>query len=117
MLRDAAADAWQCFTHPCEIVETCRHDEVLNCLRRGTRVESEGLHAAGFISYEAAPAFDCALVVREAPGFPLLWFGLFPAVETISLPAKYDSGRSVRHADDGYMLPEPRKTDEPDWKA
>ena len=76
---------WQSFTRPREIVETCRHDEVMDCLRRVEHlVESQGLHAAGFVSYEAAPAFDRALTVREAPGFPLLWFGLFPAVETMS---------------------------------
>ena len=74
---------WQRCTR--EIVETCRHDEVMDCLRRVEHlVESEGLHAAGFVSYEAAPAFDRALTVREAAGFPLVWFGLFPAVEMIS---------------------------------
>ena len=58
---------------------------MLKCLRRVEHlVETEGLHAAGFVSYEAAPAFDRALTVREAPGFPLLWFGLFPSVETMS---------------------------------
>ena len=75
---------------PCEIIETCRHDEVMDCLRHvEQQVESQGLHAAGFVSYEAAPAFDRALCVREAPEFPLLWFGLFPAVETIPLPSHY----------------------------
>ncbi len=80
------------FARPCEIVETCRHDEVLDCLRRVEHlVESRGLHAAGFVSYEAAPAFDRALCVREATAFPLSVFGLFPAVETISLPSHADT--------------------------
>jgi len=70
----------------------------MKCLHRVERlVESRRLHAAGFVSYEAAPAFDRALVVREAPGFPLLWFGLFPAVETISLPP-HDSPRPKLNA-------------------
>ena len=89
VLYDASAGAWQRFACPCEIIETCRHDEVMDCLRRVEhRVESQGLQAAGFVSYEAAPAFDRALRVREAPGFPLLWFGLFPRVETISLQTR-----------------------------
>ncbi len=89
MLYDASAGAWQSFAGPCEVVETCRHDEVLDCLRRVEhRVESQGLHAAGFVSYEAATAFDRALSVREAPGFPLLWFGVFPTVHSIALPAR-----------------------------
>ena len=91
MLYDASAGVWQSFTRPCEIVETCRHDAVMNCLRRVERlVESRGLLAAGFVSYEAAPAFDRALSVREAPGFPLLWFGLFPAAETMTSVAAYE---------------------------
>jgi len=47
-------------------------------------VERDGLHAAGFISYEAAPAFDPSLPVRHDDGFPLLWFGLFGQVNEIS---------------------------------
>ena len=35
------------------------------------------LYAAGFISYEAAPAFDPALCVKELTDFPLAWFGLY----------------------------------------
>ncbi len=61
------------------------NDEVMDCLRRvETLVESRGLYAAGFLSYEAAPAFDRALVVRESAGFPLVWFGLFERVEQIA---------------------------------
>jgi para-aminobenzoate synthetase/4-amino-4-deoxychorismate lyase len=41
----------------------------------------EGLLAAGFVSYEASPAFDSALQVRADKDFPLLWFGLFERVE------------------------------------
>ena len=84
VLYDASAGVWQSFTGPCEIIES-RLDEVLDCLRRVEHlVETRGLYAAGFVSYEAAPAFDRALEVREAPGFPLLCFGLFPAAETTS---------------------------------
>jgi para-aminobenzoate synthetase / 4-amino-4-deoxychorismate lyase len=36
-----------------------------------------GLHAAGFIAYEAAPAFDPRARVRTGNRLPLLWFGLF----------------------------------------
>lgn len=37
---------------------------------------AEGLHAAGFISYEAAPGFDPTLAASQS-GFPVLCFGLF----------------------------------------
>ena len=44
-------------------------DEVLPVLRRPWSARAEGLHAAGFVAYEAAPAFDPALatIPRSAP--------------------------------------------------
>jgi para-aminobenzoate synthetase / 4-amino-4-deoxychorismate lyase len=87
VLHNASADDWQELSAPVEIVQTHRHDEVMDCLRHVERqVESRGLHAAGFVGYEAAPAFDRALLVRQLSGFPLLWFGLFPAVRTFAFP-------------------------------
>jgi len=59
-------------------------------------VEQDGLHAAGFISYEAAPAFDPSLPVRPDGGFPLLWFGLFAqANELTSLSGIADAVPSM----------------------
>ncbi len=46
-------------------------------------VES-GLHAAGFISYEAAPAFEPSLVVHQPlRGLPLLSFGFYATREEV----------------------------------
>jgi para-aminobenzoate synthetase / 4-amino-4-deoxychorismate lyase len=82
LLYDSLAGAWESFSRPITVIETGQHDEVVDCLKRVEHlVESRGLHAAGFVSYEAAPAFDPALTVHDAPGFPLLWFGLFAGVE------------------------------------
>ncbi len=87
VLYEPSSGAWQRFAGPREIVSAEQCGDVMDCLRRVERlVESRGLHAAGFIGYEAAPAFDRALIVRESAGFPLLWFGLFEAVETIPRP-------------------------------
>ena len=36
-----------------------------------------GNAAAGFISYEAAPAFDPAQVTHPQGALPLLWFGIY----------------------------------------
>ena len=38
---------------------------------------SQGLYAAGFVSYEAAPAFDPALTTQHPSAVPLVCFGLF----------------------------------------
>jgi para-aminobenzoate synthetase/4-amino-4-deoxychorismate lyase len=59
---------------------TERVDEVLPMLREA---ETSGMYAAGFVAYEAAPAFDPALMTQDAAGFPLLCLGLFHAPEVL----------------------------------
>ncbi|MDB4949162.1 MAG: para-aminobenzoate synthase, subunit [Gemmatimonadetes bacterium] len=60
------------------VVEARRMDEVVPALREVERAVAGGLHAAGFVVYEAAPAFDRALAVRPADErLPLLRFALF----------------------------------------
>jgi para-aminobenzoate synthetase/4-amino-4-deoxychorismate lyase len=66
------------FTNPLEVITTSSLSEVRTALREVERAARAGLYAVGYIAYEAAPAFDRALVVREA-STPLLWFGLFDA--------------------------------------
>lgn len=73
-------DRWLHFANPVRVVAVDAAAEVLPALRRVVAaVESEGLHAAGFISYEAAPGFDRALTVQPPGPLPLLWFGLYAA--------------------------------------
>lgn len=87
ILRDAGRDQWLRFARPRRVLAATRVEEVMPALDAiEDAVASEGLYAAGFVSYEAAPAFDPALVVKEQPDFPLLWFGLFEPPEVISLP-------------------------------
>ncbi len=50
----------------------------------------EGLHAAGYVAYEAAPAFDRALTTHAPSAVPLVYFGLFPSVETPSSRSSTD---------------------------
>ena len=67
------------YTDPVEIVTTRKPSEVamaLEVLRTATR---GGLHAAGFMAYEAGLALEPRLAALPAVGLdvPLLWFGLF----------------------------------------
>lgn len=103
VVQDGAEDRWLRFGEPRGVVSTRRLDEVPARLAEvAERVESERLWAAGWVAYEAAPAFDPALVVRAAEGAgeagpeaapesgpPLLWFALFrtAAVHTAPLSA------------------------------
>ena len=70
------------FQSPLEIAAAYKLDEVLPCLERIESAVAAGAYAAGFLAYEAAPAFDDALVAH--PGIdhlPLAWFGLYDAVQ------------------------------------
>jgi para-aminobenzoate synthetase/4-amino-4-deoxychorismate lyase len=89
-LHEAARGVWLHFERPHQIISATRLEEVLPALREIERLVTEnGWYAAGFLSYEASPAFDSALAVRAGRDFPLLWFGLYPEPrQTASLPPK-----------------------------
>ncbi|MDT8306721.1 MAG: aminodeoxychorismate synthase component I [Anaerolineae bacterium] len=89
VLHDAHERRWLHFRRPRHVYQTTNLAAVLPLLETvEARVEAEGLWAAGFLAYEAAPAFDRALQTHPpSPGFPLLWFGLYPAPAAINLDA------------------------------
>ena len=87
MLHDAASGRWLRFTRPCRVVAAGSLDQVAGALAEVQRAAASGMYAAGFLSYEAAPAFDSALVTRAPDDFPLLWFTIFRSAEPMSLPA------------------------------
>jgi para-aminobenzoate synthetase/4-amino-4-deoxychorismate lyase len=89
ILRDSLTNRWLRFQEPVAILTTEAVEEVLPLLEEvEKRVSAEALHAAGWIAYEAAPAFDPALPAKEVRGFPLLWFGLFKTVEETQFPVE-----------------------------
>ncbi len=67
------------------VVQASSLAEVLPALGEVEVAAAAGLHAVGFVAYEAAPAFDAALAVRaampEAAVLPLLRFALFATRE------------------------------------
>lgn len=52
-------------------------DEVIPALKKVQQAVIEGYYAAGYLSYEAAPAFNPAFQVHKNQRMPLLWFGIF----------------------------------------
>ena len=87
ILRDDQRGRWIRFRNPREIVKADDLGAVLAAIERIERlVEADGFHAAGFIAYEAAQAFDAALTVKEFAGAPLVWFGIYEGFEEIDLP-------------------------------
>jgi para-aminobenzoate synthetase/4-amino-4-deoxychorismate lyase len=86
-IHDATNKHWLHFRNPLEIMEAYHLEEVIPKLRLlERRIQEQELFGAGFISYEAAPAFDSALRVKTSTSFPLLWFGLYPRPDIIQLP-------------------------------
>jgi para-aminobenzoate synthetase/4-amino-4-deoxychorismate lyase len=78
---------WLRFIDPHCIICAEKVQDVRSALQEvESLVNINGWHAAGFVSYEAAPAFDSALRVNPADGFPLLWFGLYSAPQVVDLP-------------------------------
>ncbi len=88
VLRDASRGCWLDFAAPREVITAFAPGAVRDALRAvDARVTRDGLHAAGFLAYEAAPAFDRAFAVPRDGGFPLLWFGIYDAPRVLDLPA------------------------------
>jgi para-aminobenzoate synthetase/4-amino-4-deoxychorismate lyase len=86
LLHDPAR-GWLHFARPLAVLEARALSQVRPALAEIERQVERGRFAAGFLSYEAGPAFDPAYQVRAgaAADFPLLWFGIYDA--PASLPA------------------------------
>ncbi len=71
------------FGEPDELIVARSLDEVLPAMEAVALATAAGKYAAGFVSYEAAPAFDPALrthaIATAATDIPLLWFGVYRA--------------------------------------
>ena len=94
---------------PVGVLEATRADEVVAVLEAAEAAAQRGLWVAGFVSYEAAPGLDPALVVRPRDpedafaALPLAWFAMFERAEETTLPLPRDDG--VPPAPDGTWAP------------
>ena len=65
------------FTDPVRVIEAHRLGEVVPALDAVREATDAGLHAAGFVAYEAAPALDAAMRTHRPGPLPLAWFGVY----------------------------------------
>lgn len=65
------------FQNPHKIITTSDIQKVVPCLKEVEEEIQKGYYAAGFLTYESAPAFDHAYLVKAGNRMPLLWFGIF----------------------------------------
>lgn len=86
-------DCWLAFSRPQTVLSAGDIEAVREVIATAELGTKEGLWAVGFLAYEAAPAFDPALLVQGACPSPLAWFALCdPPVElaTEDLPSAAD---------------------------
>ncbi|WP_447727789.1 aminodeoxychorismate synthase component I [Sphingomonas koreensis] len=80
--RPGGADA-RLYRDPVRIVTAGSPEEVQPALAALDAARGKGLHAAGYLAYEAGHALEPRLGTPAASG-PLLWFGLFEGYETVA---------------------------------
>ena len=99
LIQDSDTGGWWRFEGARDVVIVTRLEEVLPALQQvEQRVEREHLWAAGFITYEAGPAFDPAIRARSPGAMPLLWIGLYPEPRRVALPAGPADSELPRYA-------------------
>lgn len=83
--RTSAAAPARLYRSPVEIVHAHSAAEVKAAFERLDAARRGGLHAAGYIGYDAGHIFEPKLAARlTATKSPLLWFGLFESYSTIA---------------------------------
>jgi para-aminobenzoate synthetase / 4-amino-4-deoxychorismate lyase len=77
------------FRDPRRIIEARTLTDVIPALAAVEAETTGGAWAAGFLTYEAAPAFDPAMAAHPPGRLPLVWFGIFDGApeETPGSPA------------------------------
>lgn len=71
------------FKDPLNILQTQSLDEIPAIMEAVENAIQQGFYAAGYLSYEAAPAFNPAMKVKNMAEMPLIWFGIFDQVHTL----------------------------------
>lgn len=117
LLDDARPDSSmgaRLYTGPVELVTAYLPEEVQPALDRLSAAQDRGLHAAGYLAYEAGFALESRLspLCQALPaGEPLLWFGLFENFQHVAAadvpnllprPAAHRNGPAPQVAQSDY---------------
>lgn len=80
------------FTQPIKELKTRDLAEVADLLEQVESYQEQGYYVVGYVSYEAAPAFEEKLAVHKAPLLAeyLLYFTVHDRVETSPIPLTYE---------------------------
>ena len=80
------------FTQPIKELKTRNVAEVADLLAQVESYQEQGYYVVGYVSYEAAPAFEEKLAVHKAPllGEYLLYFTVHDRMKTSPIPLTYE---------------------------
>ena len=91
ILFDAVLGAWIEFQDAVDSIEATNTEDVAAVIRAvENRTRSEGLHAVGFLSYEAASGLNPSLSTGSPGALPLCWFAFFRNAVEVDCPAPPD---------------------------
>lgn len=83
---------WLHFHSPTQVISASSTEEVIATLAHvESAVASTSKWAVGWVSYEAAPAFDSSFVVKTESSFPKVWFAIFDKPETTQALSPHES--------------------------
>ena len=87
--RPTGAAPARLYADPVEIVTTRKAGEVAEALKVLRTATRGGLHAAGYLAYDAGAALEPKLAgtLASEGDAPLLWFGLFRDYQEVDVPA------------------------------
>jgi len=78
--REPGGDSWLLFSSPLRTLEALRVEEVKAAFDEAESEAAKGRWAAGFVSYDAAPAFDAAMKAKPPSSeAPLAYFAIYDA--------------------------------------
>lgn len=77
---------WLSFTKPSQVLTAQTLAEVPNVVRAAQKARDDGMWAVLMLAYDAAPAFDAALVAHRHADVPLAHVGIFEAPTPVGGP-------------------------------
>ena len=84
LIYDSDEEVWLRFTDASAVHIAKTNEDVAAVLDTIEAACAEGKYAVGYVSFEAAGAFDCALVHHPAGSLPLAAFAVFDKAEEAS---------------------------------
>jgi para-aminobenzoate synthetase / 4-amino-4-deoxychorismate lyase len=94
-LYNSGTGLWESYENPVGLLEAWDVSEVRSVLQRAESASQRGLTAIGFVSFEAAAAFDKAFISASSDR-PLALFGLYDRINSVSSPV-FASGAIELH--------------------